>query len=90
MLSLVRSDATGEMELRGTSSQFRELAARLRNGGEFSASLDDVPAPSPYDRRLSRVVIRSGVRKVVVTLMDDGQSLQICGGDEFMAVLISR
>jgi hypothetical protein len=87
VLSLVRSDATGEMELRGSSSQFKEFAARLRSGGEIPVSLDDVPAPSPYDRSLSRVVIRSGSGKVVVSLMDDGQSLLVCGGDEFMAVL---
>jgi hypothetical protein len=87
VLSLVRSDATGEMELRGSSSQFKEFAARLRSGGEISVSLDQVPAPSPYDRSLSRVVIRSGSGKVVVSLMDDGQSLLVCGGGEFMAVL---
>ncbi len=90
MLSLVRSDTTGEMELRGSSSQFKEFAARLRSGGEISASLDEVPDPSPYDRALSRVVIRSGSGKVVVTLMDDGQSLLICGGGEFMAVLAAN
>ena len=90
MLSLVRSDATGEMELRGSGSQFKEFAGRLRSGGEFSASLDDVPAPSPYDRSLSRVVIRSGSGKVVVTLMNDGQSLLVCGGDEFMEVLAAN
>jgi hypothetical protein len=50
-------------------------------------SLDDVSAPSPYDRSLFRMVIRSGSGKVVVSLMDDGQSLLVCGGDEFMAVL---
>ena len=90
MLSLVRSDATGEMELRGSSSQFKELAARLRSGKEISVSLDDVPAPSPYDRSLSRVVIRGGSGKVVISLMDDGQSLLICGGGEFMAVLATN
>jgi hypothetical protein len=87
VLSLVRSDATGEMELRGSSSQFKEFAARLRSGGEISVSLDDVPAPSPYDRSLSGVVIRSGSGKVAVSLMGNGQSLLVCGGDEFMAVL---
>ena len=55
MLSLVRSDATGEMELRGSSSQFKEFAARLRSGGDISVSIDDVPAPSPYDRSLSQI-----------------------------------
>jgi len=90
VLSLVRSDATGEMELRGSSSQFKELAARLRSGKEISVSLDDVPAPSPYDRSLSRVVIRGGSGKVVISLMDDGQSLLICGGGEFMAVLATN
>jgi hypothetical protein len=87
VLSLVRSDATGEMELRGSSSQFKIFAAGLRSGGDISVSLDDVSAPSPYDRSLFRMVIRSGSGKVVVSLMDDGQSLLVCGGDEFMAVL---
>ena len=90
MLSLVRSDTTGDMELRGSSSQFKEFAARLRSGGEIPVSPDEVLDPSPYDRALSRVVIRSGSGKVVVTLMDDGQSLLICGGGEFMAVLAAN
>lgn len=90
MLSLVRSDAAGEMELRGSSSQLKEFAARLRSGGEISVSLEEIPDPSPYDRSLSRVVIRSGSGKVVVTLMNDGQSLLICGGGEFMAVLAAN
>ena len=83
MLSLVRSDTTGEMELRGSSSKFKEFAARLRIGGEISVSLDEVPDPSPYDKSLSRVVIRSGSGKVVVTLMDDGQSLLINNDRDF-------
>jgi hypothetical protein len=90
VLSLVRSDTTGEMELRGSSSKFKEFAARLCIGGEISVSLDEVPDPSPYDKSLSRVVIRSGSGKVVVTLMDDGQSLLICGRGEFMAVLAAN
>ena len=46
-------------------------------------SLDEVPDPSPYDKSLSRVVIRSGSGKVVVTLMDDGQSLLINNDRDF-------
>jgi hypothetical protein len=90
VLLLVRSDATGEMELRGSSAQFKEFAAKLRNGGESSVSLDKVPAPSPYDRSLSRVVIRGGSGKVAVSLMDDGPSLLLCGEGEFMAVLATN
>jgi hypothetical protein len=87
LLSLVRSDATKEMELRGSGPEFKEFAAGLRSGREVSVYLDEVPDPSPYDRSLSLVLIRSGSGKVEVTLMDDGQSLLICGGGEFMAVL---
>jgi hypothetical protein len=90
VLSLVRSDTTGKMELRGSSSQFREFAARLRSEGEISVFLDEVPDPSPYDRSLSRVVIRGGSGKVVITLMNDVQSLLICGGSELIAVLAAN
>jgi len=76
--------------MRGSSGQFKELAARLRNEGGSSVALDEVPAPSPYDRLMSRVVIRTGSGKVVVALMDDGQSLLVCGGSEFMKILAAN
>lgn len=90
MLSLVRSDATKEMELRGSGPEFQGFAAGLRSGREVSVCLDEAPDPSPYDRSLSRVLIRSGSGKVEVALMDDGQSLLICGGAEFMAVMAAN
>lgn len=90
LLTLVRSDATTEMELRGSGTEFREFAAGLRSGREVSVYLDVAPDPSPYDRALSRVLIRSGSGKVEVALMDDGQSLLICGGAEFMAVMAAN
>jgi hypothetical protein len=90
LLSLGRNDATGEMELRGSSVQFQEFAARLRDGGEGSVSLNEVGAPSPYDRSLSRVVISGGPGKIMVALEDDGQSLLICGAGEFMAILAAN
>ena len=90
MLSLVRSDATKEMELRGSGTEFKEFAAGLRSGSEVSVFLAEVPDPSPYDRSLSRVLIRSGSGKVEVALIDDGQSLLICGGAEFMAVMAAN
>ena len=36
VLSLVRSDTTGEVELRGNSSQFKDFAAMLRGGEDMS------------------------------------------------------
>lgn len=90
MLSLVRSDAIGEMEMRGDRAQFHGLAARLREGADSSVLLDPVPDPSPYDRSLSRVVVRGGSGKVTVALTDDGQSLLIHGGSESMNVLAAN
>ena len=87
MLSIVRSDATGEMEFRGSSAQFKEFAAKVRGGSDVSTSLDEAPAPSPYDSSLSRVIISGGSGKVVIALIDGGQSLLVCGAGEFMAVL---
>lgn len=90
MLSLVRSDTTGEMELRGSIAQLKRFAAVLREGAETSVPLNRVPFPSPYDRSLARVVVRGGSGKVVVSLMDDEQSLLITGSCEFMAVLAAN
>jgi hypothetical protein len=90
MLSLVRSDVTGEMELRGSRAQLEALAVRLRGGGSGSVPLERVADPSPYDRSLSRVVIHEGTGRVDVSLMSDGQSLLIRGGGEFLEVLAAN
>jgi hypothetical protein len=90
VLYLVRSDATGEMELRGNRAQFKEFAARLRGGAEISMSLDEIPSPLPYDRSLSRVIISGGSGKVEVALINEGQSLLVRGAGEFMAVLAAN
>ena len=86
MLSLLRSDSTGEMKISGTRVQLRELARRLRSEGEGTVTLYSVSDPSPYSRSLEIIEFCRRSGKVCISLVQDKSSLMIKGDTESLDV----
>lgn len=87
MLSLLRSDTTGEMEIRGDREQLRGFADKLRSCEAGRIVLSPAINPYPYSRSLAQIEFRRNSGKVLISLLDDRQSLRIQGGGEFLDVL---
>lgn len=74
------------MELSGTRSELLILVRDLRIGqGEIDmAKISD---PSPYGRSLSRIEIRKASGNLRISSSGDGESLEVEGGLESLALL---
>ncbi|WP_435877932.1 Imm32 family immunity protein [Streptomyces kurssanovii] len=85
MLKVLREDATRETEISGTRSELLALGQLLRSGhGELPAAT--VPNPAPYGRSLSRIGLLRADGKARVALSEDGESLEIQGDAESLAL----
>ncbi|MFK4598258.1 Imm32 family immunity protein [Streptomyces pristinaespiralis] len=86
MLKVLREDSTRETELSGTRSELLALGQWLRSGqGEMSAAT--VANPYPYGRSLPRIGLRRADGKVRIAPSGDGESLEIQGGAQALALL---
>ncbi|MFF4594457.1 hypothetical protein [Amycolatopsis sp. NPDC001319] len=85
-LKVLRDDTFGEMSISGTRSDLLALCRELRSGrAEMRAS--KAADPRPYDRSLSRIEFRPASGKVHISSLEDGESMEIRGGLEFLAFL---
>ena len=86
MLTVLRSDSTGELELSGTRSELLTLGRALRSGrGEIL--LAQVSNPFPYTRSLLRIEFQQASGKIRMSSSGDGEYLAVEGKAESLSLL---
>jgi hypothetical protein len=88
-MQVLRTDATRELELRGTAAELTELAGLLTSGSG-SVALDHVDDPAPYDRSLSSITVVRTSGPVVITCAAGSGELYIRGGSPQLDLLAAN
>jgi hypothetical protein len=88
-MQVLRSDATRELELRGTVAELTDLAGLLVSGSG-SVDLDHVDDPSPYSRSLSGVNVVRASGPVVITCAAGSDEMEIRGGSSQLDLLAAN
>ncbi|MFE4259624.1 hypothetical protein [Streptomyces sp. NPDC056883] len=83
------SEATGEMEIRGSRAGLSRLADLL-HGERGRLELDRNPDPHPYDTSLSSVEFEETVGLAVALASADSECLEIRGGRESLEILAAN
>ncbi|MFD5512122.1 hypothetical protein ACFWIB_30740 [Streptomyces sp. NPDC127051] len=89
MLNVLVSDATGELALSGSRAELYAFGRQVR-GGLGETGLSHVADPAPYSRSLTRVVFRQADAEAVISVLADGETLEVRGGPEALAYLAAN
>ncbi|MFE3580203.1 Imm32 family immunity protein [Streptomyces vinaceus] len=90
MLYVLVSDATAELELSGSRAELYAFGRQVR-GGLGETALSHVADPAPYSRSLARVVFRQAdAAEAVISVLADGETLEVRGGPEALAYLAAN
>ncbi|MEU8817501.1 hypothetical protein [Actinoplanes sp. NPDC048796] len=85
-MQVLRSDATLEMELRGTVAELEGLA-ELVCSGSGTAELDRIGDPAPYDRTLARITVEQTSGPALIGCFTSPDVLDIRGGHEQLGLI---
>ena len=90
MLAVVKSESTGELELRADGPGLVALARRLVSPGAGHLRLDGVDDPWPYDHSLDRIEVVVSPEWLTITCLDDRGVLRISGTADRLAILAAN